>query len=326
MQEEISNQIVIILKNTGRLTAQALKHAIIKAVIEPEQKQAALQRSKQTAAENEKVRQKMRQKERRQNQKNRPHGRMKVKELVALGKGVKSFEISSDSKSKFITNANKMGVDFAVETAENGNTMVFYKPGDVEVITAIQQHTMGKAWSKSAPENEVLSGIGLGMNEYEHVKKAFDEAKIPCHVVREQNSIMFLYSREHDDAVLKIMEKHYTAQRENIGDVTKDAVLERIPVNGDNIGDFTQIARRYKVEFTPYKVQNEDKYLVFFRSEKREQIHAAFRAYTKDQRRREHDKTNQRVPLEVRLRHSRKIMKEQNKQKIQNKEHKTPQR
>ena len=308
MQEEISNQIVIILKNTGRLSAQALKHAIIKAVIEPEQKRAALQRSKQTAAENEKVRQKIRQKERKQNQKNRPHGRMKVKELVALGKGVKSFEISSDSKSKFISTANKMGVDFAVETAQNGTTMVFYKPNDIEIITAVQQHTMGKAWSKSAPENEVLSGIGLGMNEYEHVKKAFDEAKIPCHVVREQNSIMFLYSREHDDAVLKIMEKHYTAQRENIGDVTKDAVLERIPVNGDNIGDFTQIARRYKVEFTPYKVQNEDKYLVFFRSEKREQIHAAFRAYTKDQRRREHDKTDQRVPLEVRLRHSRKIM------------------
>ena len=251
---------------------------------------------------------------------------MKVKELVAQGKGVKSFEISSDSKSKFISTANKMGVDFAVETAQNGNTMIFYKPNDVEVITAIQQHTMGKAWSKSAPENEVLSGIGLGMNEYEHVKKAFDEAKIPCHVVREQNSIMFLYSREHDDAVLKIMEKHYTAQRENIGDVTKDAVLERIPVNGDNIGDFTQIARRYKVEFTPYKVQNEDKYLVFFRSEKREQIHAAFRAYTKDQRRREHDKTDQRIPLEVRLRHSRKIMKEQNKQKLKNKERKLPER
>ena len=326
MQEEISNQIVIILKNTGRLSAQALKHAIIKAVIEPEQKRAALQRSKQTAAENEKVRQKMRQKERKQNQKNRPHGRMKVKELVALGKGVKSFEISSDSKSKFITNANKMGVDFAVETAQNGNTMVFYKPNDIEIITAVQQHTMGKAWSKSAPENEVLSGIGLGMNEYEHVKKAFDEAKIPCHVVREQNSIMFLYSREHDDTVLKIMEKHYTAQRENTGDVTKDAVLERIPVNGDNIGYFTQIARRYKVEFTPYKVQNEDKYLVFFRSEKREQIHAAFRAYTKDQRRREHDKTDQRVPLEVRLRHSRKIMKEQNKQKLKNKERKLPER
>ncbi len=206
------------------------------------------------------------------------------------------------------------------------NLKDFHKPGDVEVITAIQQHTMGKAWSKSAPENEVLSGIGLGMNEYEHVKKAFDEAKIPCHVVREQNSIMFLYPREHDDAVLHIMEKHYTAERGKIGDVTKDAVLEKVPVNGENIGDFTQIARRYKVEFTPYKVQNEDKYLVFFRSEKREQIHAAFRAYTKDQRRREHNKTDQRVPLEVRLRHSRKIMKEQNKQKIRNKEHKAPQR
>ena len=31
MQEEISNQIVVILKNTGRLTAQALKQAIIDA-------------------------------------------------------------------------------------------------------------------------------------------------------------------------------------------------------------------------------------------------------------------------------------------------------
>lgn len=326
MQEEVSNQIVIILKNTGRLTAQALKHAIIKAVIEPEQKRAALQRSKQTAAENEKVRQKMRQKERKQIQKKRPHGKMKVKELVAQGKGVKSFEISGDSRSKFISTANKMGVDFAVETAENGNTMVFYKPNDIEIITAVQQHTMGKAWSKSAPDNEVFSGIGLNTNEYDRVKKAFDEAKIPCHVIRENNGIMFLYSREHDDAVLKIMEKHYTAQRENIGDVTKDAVLERVPVNGDNIGDFTQIARRYKVEFTPYKVQNEDKYLVFFRSEKREQIHAAFRAYTKDQRRRERDRNEQRVPLEVRLRHSRKIMKEQNKQKLKNKERKLPER
>lgn len=326
MQEEISNQIVVILKNAGGLTAQALKQAIIKAVIEPENRRAALRQSRRTAAENERLRQRMRQRERQQNQRNRPHGRMKVKELVAQGKGVKSFEISSDSKSKFITNANKMGVDFAVETAENGNTMVFYKPNDIEIITAVQQHTMGKAWSKSAPENEVLSGIGIGMNDFKRVKKAFDEAKIPCHGVREQNSIMLLYPREHDDAVLKIMEKHYTAERGKIGDVTKDAVLEKVPVNGENIGDFTQIARRYKVEFTPYKVQNEDKYLVFFRSEKREQIHAAFRAYTKDMRRREHDKTDQRVPLEVRLRHSRKIIKEQNKQKIRNKEHKAPQR
>ena len=61
MQEEISNQIVVILKNAGGLTAQALKQAIIKAVIEPENRRAALRQSRRTAEENERLRQRMRQ-------------------------------------------------------------------------------------------------------------------------------------------------------------------------------------------------------------------------------------------------------------------------
>ena len=56
MQEEISNQIVVILKNAGGLTAQALKQAIIKAVIEPENRRAALRQSRRTAEENERLR------------------------------------------------------------------------------------------------------------------------------------------------------------------------------------------------------------------------------------------------------------------------------
>lgn len=59
--------------------------------------------------------------------------------------------------------------------------------------------------------------------------------------------------------------------------------LQSIPVNADTIGDFSHYARKFGVDYAPFKVDGEDKYLVFFKGADRDAITAAFTAYTSKQ-------------------------------------------
>lgn len=59
--------------------------------------------------------------------------------------------------------------------------------------------------------------------------------------------------------------------------------LQSIPVNADTIGDFSHYARKFGVDFAPYKVEGENKYLIFFKGADRDAINAAFTAYTSKQ-------------------------------------------
>lgn len=41
--------------------------------------------------------------------------------------------------------------------------------------------------------------------------------------------------------------------------------MQSIEVNDKNIGSFSRVARKYGIDFAPYKVKGEKKYLIFFK-------------------------------------------------------------
>ena len=60
----------------------------------------------------------------------------------------------------------------------------------------------------------------------------------------------------------------------------KDKGMQSIEVNDSNIGSFTRIARKYGIDFAPYKVKGEKKYLIFFKAPDTDAMMAAFTEYT----------------------------------------------
>lgn len=56
--------------------------------------------------------------------------------------------------------------------------------------------------------------------------------------------------------------------------------MQSIEVNDQNIGSFTRIARKYGIDFAPFRVKGQDRYLVFFKSQDADAMTAAFEAYT----------------------------------------------
>ena len=56
--------------------------------------------------------------------------------------------------------------------------------------------------------------------------------------------------------------------------------LQSIEVNDKNIGDFNRVARKYGVDFAPYKVKGERTYMVFFKGQDADALTAAFKEYT----------------------------------------------
>ena len=60
----------------------------------------------------------------------------------------------------------------------------------------------------------------------------------------------------------------------------KDKGMQSIEVNDSNIGSFTRIARKYGIDYAPYKVKGEKKYLIFFKAPDTDAMTAAFTEYT----------------------------------------------
>lgn len=56
--------------------------------------------------------------------------------------------------------------------------------------------------------------------------------------------------------------------------------MQSVEVTNDNIGSFNHIARKYGIDFAPFKVKNENRYLVFFKSTDMDAMTAAFKEYT----------------------------------------------
>ena len=60
----------------------------------------------------------------------------------------------------------------------------------------------------------------------------------------------------------------------------KDKGLQSIEVTDQNIGSFNRVARKYGIDFAPFKVKGENRYLVFFKAPDADAMTAAFKEYT----------------------------------------------
>lgn len=56
--------------------------------------------------------------------------------------------------------------------------------------------------------------------------------------------------------------------------------MQSIEVTDKNIGSFTKIARKYGIDFAPFKVKDQDRYLIFFKAQDTDAMTAAFQEYT----------------------------------------------
>ena len=56
--------------------------------------------------------------------------------------------------------------------------------------------------------------------------------------------------------------------------------MQSVEVTDQNIGSFTRIARKYGIDFAPFKAKDQDRYLVFFKSQDADAMTAAFKEYT----------------------------------------------
>ncbi len=63
----------------------------------------------------------------------------------------------------------------------------------------------------------------------------------------------------------------------------KDKGLQSIEVTDKNIGSFNRVARKYGIDFAPFKVKGENRYLVFFKAPDADAMTAAFKEYTAKQ-------------------------------------------
>ena len=56
--------------------------------------------------------------------------------------------------------------------------------------------------------------------------------------------------------------------------------MQSIEVTDKNIGSFSRIARKYGIDFAPFKVKDKNRYLVFFKAQDTDAMTAAFQEYT----------------------------------------------
>lgn len=84
-----------------------------------------------------------------------PHGKQSIKELIGLGQGVTSVDVSKTELKGFQKIAKKYGVDFAVVKDKNNEPpiyTVFFKAKDQDAINnVIREYTNKKMKQKSMP-------------------------------------------------------------------------------------------------------------------------------------------------------------------------------
>ena len=102
-----------------------------------------------------------------------------------------------------------------------------------------------------------------------------------------------LSERELRQALSKLMQemqkKRQTGKSAPSGKMTvkqlaaQNKGMQSIEVTNDNIGSFNRIAQKYGIDFAPFKVKGENRYLVFFKSGDMDAMTAAFKEYTAKQ-------------------------------------------
>ena len=102
-----------------------------------------------------------------------------------------------------------------------------------------------------------------------------------------------LGEQEFRKAVAKLLEqlkndrqKHQYSKANPHGKMTvkqlaaQNRGLQSVEVSDQNIGSFKKIARKYGIDFAPYKAKGQDRYLVFFKAQDADAMTAAFKEYT----------------------------------------------
>ena len=82
----------------------------------------------------------------------------------------------------------------------------------------------------------------------------------------------------------KLQEPHYKQGKQSVKSLTKQgASLTSVPIDGDNIGSFNKIARKYNVDFSLKKDSSETppKWMVFFKARDADALQAAFNEFGK---------------------------------------------
>jgi hypothetical protein len=82
----------------------------------------------------------------------------------------------------------------------------------------------------------------------------------------------------------KAREPTFKHGKQSVKSLTKQgASLTNIEITGDNIGSFSRIARKYKVDFALKRDDSESppKWLVFFKAKDADALTAAFKEYSK---------------------------------------------
>ncbi len=98
-----------------------------------------------------------------------------------------------------------------------------------------------------------------------------------------------LTERELQKALTKLLSQMKSQQQhhEKHGKMTvkqlaaQNRGMQSVEVTDENIGSFQHIARKYGVDFAPFKVKGENKYLIFFKSGDKDAMTAAFEEYSK---------------------------------------------
>ena len=86
-------------------------------------------------------------------------------------------------------------------------------------------------------------------------------------------------------------EQKQTARMQRHGKMTvkelaeKDKGMTSIELNDNGFRDFSRIARKYGIDFAPYKVKGEKKFLIFFKAPDTDAMTACVQEYTKKQMR-----------------------------------------
>lgn len=84
-------------------------------------------------------------------------------------------------------------------------------------------------------------------------------------------------------------EQKQTARMQRHGKMTvkelaeKDKGMTSIELNDSGFRDFSRIARKYGIDFAPYKVKGEKKFLIFFKAPDTDAMTACVQEYTKMQ-------------------------------------------
>ena len=100
-----------------------------------------------------------------------------------------------------------------------------------------------------------------------------------------------LTERDLQKALVKLLaqmkaERQHKPVKEKHGKMTvkqlaaQNRGMQSIPLSDANIGSFSRVARKYGIDYAPFKVKGEDRYLIFFKGADQDAMTAAFQEYS----------------------------------------------